>query len=58
MRASMFFDRGLVDDAVAETEAALAADPGNASLHAILGRLYAETGRTKDAINELNKAQQ
>lgn len=58
MRASMFFDRGLVDEAVAETEAALAADPGNASLHAILARLYAETGRTKDAINELNKAQQ
>jgi predicted Zn-dependent protease len=58
MRASMYFDRGLVDDAIKETETALAADPGNASLHAILGRLYAETGRTKDAVNELNKAQQ
>jgi len=58
MRASLFFDRGLVDDAIVETETALANDPDNASLHAILGRLYAETGRTKDAINEMNKAQQ
>jgi Tetratricopeptide repeat len=58
MRASMFFDRGLVDDAIGETQAALAADPGNDSLHMILGRLYAETGRTKDAVDEMSKARQ
>jgi hypothetical protein len=57
MRASLFFDHGLVDEAITETESALADDPDNASLHAILARLYAETGRTKDAISEMNKAQ-
>jgi len=58
MRASLFFDHGLVDEAITETESALASDPDNSSLHAILGRLYAESGRTKDAISEMNKAQQ
>jgi hypothetical protein len=57
-RASIYFDRGLVDDAIKETEAALSSDPANASLHTILGRLYAEAGRTHDALNELNKSQQ
>ncbi len=56
-RASLYFDRGLVDDAIRETEGALAADPGNASLRGILARLYADTGRTQEAIRELNKSQ-
>jgi predicted Zn-dependent protease len=56
-RASLYFDRGLVDEAITETENALAADPDNQSLHAILARLYADTGRTQDAITELNKTQ-
>jgi hypothetical protein len=56
MRASLFFDRGLVSDAIAETQAAVAADPENASLHAILGRLYAETGRTDEAMQEMEKS--
>ncbi|HXV15016.1 MAG TPA: bacterial transcriptional activator domain-containing protein [Candidatus Krumholzibacteria bacterium] len=56
MRASLFFDRGLVADAIAETQAAVAADPDNASLHAILGRLYAETGRTDEAMKEMEKS--
>ena len=55
-RASIYFDRGLVDDAITETEAALSSDPANSSLHTILGRLYAEAGRTHDAISEMNKA--
>jgi hypothetical protein len=55
-RASLYFDRGLVDEAITETESALAADPDNSSLHAILARLYADTGRTRDALAELNKA--
>ncbi len=53
MRASLFFDRGLIADAITETQAAVASDPDNASLHAILGRLYAETGRTDDAMREM-----
>ena len=57
MRASLFFEHGLVDDAIAETESAVASDPDNGSLHTILGRLYAEAGRTRDAITELNQGQ-
>jgi hypothetical protein len=58
LRASVFFDRGLVADAIGETEKAVAADPDNNSLHAILGRLYAESGRTQDAMQQMQKAQQ
>ena len=58
MRASLFFDRGLMADAIGETETAVATDPENGSLHAILGRLYAETGRTHEAIQEIQKSQQ
>ena len=43
MRASLFFDCGLIDDAIDETHAALVSDPENESLHAILDRLYAES---------------
>jgi hypothetical protein len=57
MRASLYFDRGLVDDAIAETEAAVARDPANPSLHQILGRLYSEAGRSRDAVEEMGKAQ-
>jgi hypothetical protein len=57
-RASLYFEHGLVDEAIVETQAALASDPDNASLRAILARLYAETGRTHDAITELERAQQ
>jgi hypothetical protein len=56
MRASLYFDRGLVADAITETQAAVATDPDNASLHAILGRLYAETGRTDEAMREMQKS--
>jgi len=56
-RASLYFDRGLVEDAITETENALSADPDNQSLRSILARLYAETGRTQDAMTELNKTQ-
>ncbi len=56
MRASLYFDRGLVADAITETKAAVATDPDNASLHAILGRLYAETGQTGEAMQEMEKS--
>jgi hypothetical protein len=46
-----------VDDAIAETEAAVARDPANPSLHQILGRLYSEAGRSRDAVEEMGKAQ-
>lgn len=56
LRASLFFNSGLVDDAITETEAAVATDPDNASLHAILGRLYAETGQTQEAMEQMEKS--
>jgi tetratricopeptide (TPR) repeat protein len=50
MRASLYFDRGLLEDAIAETEIALEDDPDNPSLNTILARLYEEAGRAKDAM--------
>ncbi len=55
VRASLFFNHGLVEDAIAETTQALDADPENSELHAILARLYAETGRTQEALDEYNR---
>lgn len=56
LRASLYFDRGLVADAITETQAAVATAPDNLSLHAILGRLYAETGQTDEAMEEMEKS--
>jgi tetratricopeptide (TPR) repeat protein len=53
--ASIFFDHQLYDEAIGETTRALAVDPDNASLRAILARLYAETGRTEEAMGEYDK---
>lgn len=50
MRASIFFDQGLIEDAINETLTALAADPDNQTLHTILAKLYAESGRNDEAI--------
>ena len=49
MRASVFFAYNLLDDAVKETEQALALAPENTTLQSILARLYAESGRTDRA---------
>src|SRR5262249_10009415 len=43
-RASIYYDHGLIEDAITETESALAADPGNESLRAILAQLHVSTG--------------
>jgi hypothetical protein len=53
--ASLYFDRGLMEDAIAETKKALEIDPQNSDLHAILARLYAETGRTDQALKEYDR---
>jgi hypothetical protein len=57
MRASLFFDHGLIEDAIAETHIALTADPENQSLHAILARLYAEAGHTREAYQSMLETQ-
>jgi len=53
--ASLYFDRGLMEDAILETTKALEIDPQNSDLHAILARLYAETGRTDEALKEYDR---
>jgi hypothetical protein len=53
--ASLYFDRGLMEDAILETTKALEIDPRNADLHAILAHLYAETGRTEEAMREYDR---
>jgi hypothetical protein len=50
LRASLYFNKGLLDDAIAETEVALHDDPNNASLRSILARLYEEAGRSREAM--------
>jgi hypothetical protein len=55
VRASLFFKHKLMDEAIGETRAALALDPENTALHTILARLYAETGRSQEAMDEYGK---
>jgi hypothetical protein len=49
MRASVFFNHGLLSDAVVETEKAVDLAPDDASLQSILARLYGEVGRNSEA---------
>lgn len=49
MRASVYFNHGLLANAVGETEAAVSAAPDDASLQAILARLYSQVGRMAEA---------
>jgi Tfp pilus assembly protein PilF len=44
-----------MEDAIAETMKALEIDPQNSDLQAILARLYAETGRTEEALKEYDR---
>jgi hypothetical protein len=55
MRASVYFNHGLLANAVAETEAALSASPGDLSLQSILARLYSQVGRTAEAAELYDK---
>jgi hypothetical protein len=49
MRASVYFNHGLLANAVGETEVALTAAPEDASLQSILARLYSQVGRMAEA---------
>jgi hypothetical protein len=53
--ASIYFNHRLLDDAISQTVVALATDPDNRALHSILAQLYAETGRSEEAMNEYNR---
>jgi len=55
VRASLFYSYNLMEDAIAETRMAVEMEPDNSDLHAILARLYSETGRTEDAVKEYDR---
>ncbi len=55
MRASVFYNLHLLDDSIEETRNALAVNSNNPVLRSILARLYTETGRTDEALDEFNR---
>lgn len=55
LRASLYFRYGLMDAAITETIQAIEGDEENPTLHSILARLYAETGRTQKALGQYNR---
>jgi len=55
LRASVFFSHGLMEDAIEETQKALEIESQNPTLHSILARLYAEVGRTDEAISSYGR---
>lgn len=55
LRASVFFGYGLMEAAILETIQALEADADNPTLHSILAHLYAETGRTQEALGAYDR---
>lgn len=55
LRASLFLDFGLVEDAIAETVKAIEFRTEDATLRSILARLYADTGRRSEALDQYNR---
>lgn len=55
LRASAFFETGLFDEAIRETKLAIEGDQQNPVLHSILAHLYAEVGRTAEALGEYDR---
>lgn len=53
--ASIYFEHGMLESAIAETSKAIEIDAENPDLHAIRARLYAETGRTQEALQEYDQ---
>lgn len=52
LRASVFFEHGLLENAIDEMEKAMDKGSGTKEMHSILARLYAEAGRPGDAMSE------
>ncbi len=55
LRASVYFDHGLLEDAINEMKQAMEGDAGMKEMHSILARLYAEAGRTGEAMSEYDR---
>lgn len=54
-RASVYYQHGMLDDAVDEASSALEEDPKNNDLRGILARLLSEAGRSSEAISEYDR---
>ncbi len=52
LRASVYFEHGLLENAIAEMQQAMKDGSGTKEMHSILARLYAEAGRPGDAMSE------
>jgi hypothetical protein len=55
LRASVYFDHGLLENAIGEMEMAMEGGSPTKEMHSILARLYAEAGRTGDAMSEYDR---
>jgi len=55
LRASVYFDYGLLEDAISEMELAMENGPATKEMHSILARLYAEAGRPTEAMSEYDR---
>jgi hypothetical protein len=54
LRASVYYDHGLLENSIAEMKKALADKEGTKEMHSILARLYAEAGRNGEAMSEFD----
>ncbi|MCK4550291.1 MAG: hypothetical protein KAU49_08965, partial [Candidatus Krumholzibacteria bacterium] len=52
LRASVYFEHGLLENAISEMQQAMKDGSGTKEMHSILARLYAEAGRPGDAMSE------
>ena len=55
LRASVYFEYGLLENAISEMEQAMEGKAGTKEMHSILARLYAEAGRTGEAMSEYDR---
>ncbi len=55
VRASIYYQYGLMDEAIAATRVALQAQPQSQQLRSILARLLGETGRNQEALVEYDR---
>jgi len=55
LRASAYYGHGLLEMAIIEMELAMADSGGTKEMHSILARLYAEAGRTGEALTEYDR---
>ncbi len=55
LRASVYFEHGLLEDAITEMQKAMVDGDGTKEMHSILARLYAEAGRPCEAMSEYDR---